>query len=154
MKEIVKKFIDNRHKYQDMLIDVISLFMYREQRYNEHFSMILIYIQDDSYHYKFTNIIRESDKYIQLDKYLHCIFLDSSSNDTYIKGAESILYKLQKEHLNNFYFSTVNSENYNFDKFRMINKSLDILQCALKFNAYNIVIDNDYMKELELLSEI
>jgi len=82
---------------------------------------------------------------------LHCIFLDSTSNNTYIKGAENILYKLQKEHLNNFYFSTVNSENYNFDEFQMTNKLLDILQCALKHNSCNIVIDIEYMKELKTI---
>lgn len=62
-----------------------------------------------------------------------------------------MLYKLQKEHLNNFYLSTVYSENYKFDKFQMTNKLFDILQCAMKYNSYNIVIDVEYMKELELL---
>lgn len=43
MKELLKKSTDNRRKYQNILMDTISLFSYRDQRYANHFSIILIY---------------------------------------------------------------------------------------------------------------
>jgi len=146
MKEFLKKFINNRQKYQDVINAGITSFLYRDKRYADHFSIILIYIQSDSYNYKFKNILRGSDEHIQIDRYLHCVILDSISNETYIKGAENLLYKLQKEHLNSFYISTVCSENYSLNEVQMIKKLFDILQCSIKHNIKNIVLDVEYMK--------
>ena len=151
MKEFLKFFANNRQKYQDVINEGITSFLYRDKRYANYFSIILIYIQSDSYNYKFKNILRDSDEHIQIDRYLHCVILDSISNETYIKGAEDLLYKLQKEHLNNFYISTVCSENYSLNEVQMIKKLFDILQCSIKHGTKNIVVDIEYMKELEIL---
>ncbi len=146
MKEFLKQLTNNKQKYQDFINEEITPSLYRDKRYANHFSIILIYIQNNSYNYKFKNIIRNSDTYFQIDRYLHCVILDSISNETYIKGAENLLYKLQKEHLNSFYISTVCSENYSLNEVQMIKKLFDILQCSIKHNIKNIVLDVEYMK--------
>jgi len=151
MKEFLKQLTNNQQKYQDFINEAITPFLYRDKRYANHFSIILLYIQNDYYDYKFENIIRNSDTHFQIDRYLHCAILDSTSNETYIKGAEDLLYQLQKEHLNSFYISTVCSEDYNFNEVQMVRNLFDILQSSIKHGTKNIVVDIEYMKELEIL---
>ena len=151
MNEILKTLRGNRREYQDIIMKETTSFVYRDERYANHFSIILIYIKHESFNYKFQDIIRASDQYIQITTHLHCIILDSISSFSYIKGAEDILYKLQKEHLNNFYVSTVYSGSYSMGGLQIFNELFDILQCSIRHNSYNIVADIEYMKEFEVL---
>jgi len=48
MKEFLKKITNNRQKYQDIINERIKSFLYRDKRYANYFSIILIYIHSDT----------------------------------------------------------------------------------------------------------
>lgn len=134
----------HRRDYCKQILESITEYKYRDQRYETYFSLMVIHIEKAVYTKEvFDSALRLTDHHIELTPNIHCIVLDSVSNKSYIKAAENIQYTLQKREKNTFYVSAVESENYKNDYFKMIKDLFDFLEYAVEHNFTNIVVDSD-----------
>ena len=149
MQEALKYIHDKQNDYQKMILKNITNFIYREERYNTPFAIMLIYL--DNHECKSENLIgmlRKTDLYIDLDTHVKAIVFDSVSNDFYIKAAENIEYKLENKKIKLLYSSVVDSENYSKNYTKMAHDLVEILEYGIENNFSNVVLDND---EIDLL---
>ena len=139
------QFIHNKQTdYQKMILKNITNFIYREERYSTPFAVMLIYLHSDKYVVdNFSDILRKTDLYIDIDTHVKAIVFDSVSNDFYIKAAENIEYKLETMNIDLLYSSVVDSENYSKNYTKMAHDLVEILEYAIENNFSNVVLDND-----------
>ncbi len=131
-----------RYDYQKKILDSITDFIYRDERYNARFAIMLMCSKEESYTEEiFEKILRKTDLHIKVDKHIDAVVFDSVTNDSYIKAAENIEYSLQKEKQSLFFISVVDSENYKNDYFPMVHELFDILEYAIENNFSNTVMD-------------
>jgi hypothetical protein len=148
----VKKILENiqcdRKHYYQLLMQNISKYIYREKRYNAHFSLIAICSKEDIEVdiEKLRNELRQTDTLVKINEELTCIVLDNTSNDSYVKAAENLTKTLQKLYFNkNFYISTANSEEFDHNYLDMSNKLFERLEYAIKNTQCNTVVYQDYI---------
>ena len=144
MQEALKYIHDKQNDYQKMILKNITNFIYREERYNTPFAVMLVYLESDKYVVEnFSDILRKTDLYIDLDTHVKAIVFDSVSNDSYIKAAENIEYQLENKKIKLLYSSVVDSENYSKNYTKMAHDLVEILEYGIENNFSNVVLDND-----------
>ena len=142
MQNLLSEIQENQSQYQETILNDISDYIYRDERYKSHFAIMLMTIEENFYDKEvFDSILRKTDKLIVLSKNLYAIVFDSVANKSFIKAAENIHYALENKHTNKFFLSVVDSENYQGDFFAMVYKTFEILEFAIEHNISNIVLD-------------
>lgn len=140
-----ESILSNRKKYHEIIVDYISDFTYRSDRYNEDYSIAVILCDSSIDLGNFLHHTRQTDKFIVLEKNLCCVILDSSSSDVGIKAASNIQTEFQSKNFGKHLFTcVVTFKDYN-DEYKMINSLFDILEYALSYNISNFVVDKDQM---------
>ncbi len=142
MNAVLEHIRQHRHDYQEILLEKISDYIYRDKRYSTSFAIMLMCIRGEPYPEEtFDKILRKTDLYLSVDAHTKAVVFDSVRSTTYVKAAENIIYALQKEHKNEFFISAVSSENYQDDYFKMVYDLFDILEYTIEHGVSNIVMD-------------
>ena len=148
MSTILEEITKNKSNYYKTILENISEYIYREKRYQSHFSLLAIYhapnIKVDTK--KLQNTLRETDTLILLHPNILCVVFDSASDQSCIRAAENLNKTLQKIYFNErFYVSAADSSDFEMNYLDMSNKLFDRLEYAIENNQYNLVICQDYL---------
>ena len=129
-------------------MDNIRDYIYREERYCAHFSLVTVCSEDkleidvDA----LKTELRETDKVIPLCSNLLYVVFDESKNHSYLKAAENLNKTLQKIHFQKkFFLSTADSEEFDKNYLDMTNKLFERLEYAINHNLHNTVVYQDYI---------
>ena len=142
---MLESILTNRKKYHKIIADYIDDYTYRSDRYDADYSVAVILCDSDIHLGNFLQHIRQTDKFIILEKNLCCIILDSSPSDVGIKAASNIQTEFQSMNFGKELFTcVVTFKDYN-DEYKMINSLFDILEYALSYKIDNIVVDQNQM---------
>ena len=139
---------NNKHSFCKKIMDNITEYIYRQKRYKTNFSLVLIYskekaaINPDDFRKK----LRHTDKLIVLNENLACVVFDSTAETSYVKAAENLTTILKNlDYKNNFFLSTVYSEDFDLNSLEIINNLFDRLKYAIEHKLHDTVIDQDYL---------
>ena len=140
---------NNRQKCHTMILDEISDYLFRKKRYELDFALTLAISDSNESTGDFSNHIRQTDKYIVLDKgSLGCIVFDGVSTDNAIKAATNLQTIFENRNFGKSHFiSMVSSSDFgNEDAYKMINSLFDLLEYAISNNNSHKVIDLSYLE--------
>jgi GGDEF domain-containing protein len=148
MPTILEEISQNRNSYYKTILENISEYIYREKRYNSHFSLTLIYhdknIRVDAK--KVQNSLRETDMLIALHSNIFCVVFDETGAESCIRAAENLNKTLQKMYYNEkFFVSAADSMDFDANYLDMSNKLFDRITYAISHKQCNIVICQDYL---------
>jgi len=138
--------MSERKKHQKIIAEYISDFTYRSNRYNEDYSIAVMLCDADINLGHFLHHIRQTDKFIVLEKNLCCVVLDSSPPDVGIKAASNIQTEFQDKNFGKRLFTAVATFKDYDDEYKMINSLFDILEYAISYEIDNIVVDQNLMQ--------
>jgi len=148
MIEIAKLIKADRHLFYELINNNISQFLYREKRYNIHFSLVAVYSVEanaltlSSLQKK----LRFTDIPIILNDHLICIAFDNTTDHTYIKAAENLnTLLLELDYKNNFFLSTAHSSEFPNNTLEITNILMDRLEYVVEHKLVNTVAYEDYI---------
>jgi len=122
-------------------------YFYKYERYNNLFSMVLLYSHTPIEQDFLQKYLRQTDKLIQVQNNFYLIIFDRTSHDNGLKAVENLLYAYENKHFSqDLYISFVNTEGYT-DAQTMKVHLLSFLNYAIKENKVNQITDGFY--ELE-----
>ena len=148
MVEILERINRHRRAFHKIIMDNITEYLYREQRYNIHFALVAVYSLEST---AITPAVlqeklRRTDKLIILNEHLSCIVLDNTETQSYIKAAENLNTLLKEfDYQNNFFLSTAHSTDFSGNLLEMTNKLCDRLKYAIEHKLCNTVVYQDYI---------
>ena len=148
MIEAIKELNINRHVFHDLIMDNISEYIYRKERYQIGFTLVAVYSKEPSVHIEkeLRKKLRETDKFIPLTKHFSCVMFDVTQENNYVKAAENLNSVLkQLDYKNNFFLSTVYSNEFHEQTLEMTNKLCDRLEYAIQHQLYNTITCQDYL---------
>jgi len=148
MPTILEEINKNRNSYYKTILENISEYIYREKRYDSHFSLSLIYhdknVKVDAK--KLQNTLRETDMLIPLHSNIFCVVFDETGGQSCIRAAENLNKTLQKMYYNEkFFVSASDSMDFDANYLDMSNKLFERIEYAISHKQYNIVICQDYL---------
>jgi len=138
----------NAHRlhYQEMLFDAISSYNYRFTRYNEIYSIVLVYISEECGDLlDYNDFLRETDTIICFRPNLCAIVFDETNIEQGIKAAENILTRLQVRFFSKHIYMTVITVSHEQSEFQTIHDLFDLMSYALIHNMDNLVIDTSQL---------
>lgn len=148
MIDILNVINNHRRSFYKVIIEDITEYIYREERYKTNFALVTIYskektaINPDN----LKKMLRRTDKLIILNEDLACVVFDSTSEDSYVKAAENLNKILKNmDYKNNFFLSAADSADFDLNYLEMTNKLCDRLEYAIKNKLCNTVIYQDYL---------
>ena len=139
---------NNKHSFCKKIMDNITEYIYRQKRYKTNFSLVLIYNKEKTVisPNEFKKKLRLSDKLIPINENLACVVFDSTAETSYVKAAENLTTILKNlDYKNNFFLSTVYSEDFDLNYLEMTNELFDRLKYAIENKLYDTVIYEDYL---------
>ncbi|MCW8896133.1 hypothetical protein [Sulfurimonas sp.] len=142
MQNLIK---DNFQKYYKLIMDNLEEYSYREKRYGVEYSLTL-WLSDNNVNFKdFIDHKRKTDMFIELEKNLCCIILDSTTSQNAIKATSNLQTAFQNKNFGKkLYTSVVFSEDYENNE-NMIKDLFYVLEYSISNNMDNIVIDKSQM---------
>ncbi len=148
MPTILEEISKNRNSYYKTILENISEYIYREKRYDSHFSLALIChdknVKVDAK--KLQSTLRETDMLIPLHSNIFCVIFDETSGQSCVRAAENLNKTLQKMHYNEkFFVSAAESMDFDANYLDMSNKLFDRIEYAISHKHCNIVICQDYL---------
>lgn len=148
MQEMINNIRDTKKTCYPTLMDAISDFIYREKRYNAHFSIALIYTSDSSVDFsqELRKSLRLTDKLISISDNLSCVVFDTTTEHSYVKAAENLCKPLRHANYHQeYYVSTAYSEDFDENYINMLNKVFERLEYSVSHKLCNTVIEQDYI---------
>jgi len=148
MIQIAKLIHADKHRFYELIEGEIPEFLYREHRYNNHFSLVAVYSV------KPTTLslpvlqkkLRFTDKSIVLNEHLICIAFDNTTQSSYVKAAENLNSFLRElDYQNNFFLSSVHSTEFPDNTLEMTNILFDRLGYAIEHKLYNTIVYEEYI---------
>ena len=152
MQQKTEKILDNldsirRFCYQSVM-DIIHEYIYREQRYEIHFSVAVIYTEEPLtvQTENLKKLLRKTDKLICVKENIVCVVFDAAQHSSYVKAAEN-LYKTLKEleYHQNYYIATALSDDFDENYLDMINTLFERLKYSVEHKLYSSVNYEDYI---------
>ena len=152
MQENIPKMLHDiesirRFAYQT-IIDLIGDYIYREKRYDTHFSLVTIYTNKPLavHAQELQKVLRKTDTLICVTDNIICVIFDATQNKSYVKAAEN-LYKTLKhiDYHQQFFIATAFSNDFNKNYLEMINKLFERLKYSVEHKLCNTVVYEDYI---------
>lgn len=148
MSDILDYIKNHRRSAYKIIIDNITEYKYRQERYKTNFALVAIYSKEKTAINpdELRKMLRFTDKLIILTEDLACVVFDSTSDDSYVKAAENLNTILKNlDYKNNFFLSAADSEDFDLNYLEMTNKLCDRLEFAIENKLCNTVIYEDYL---------
>ena len=148
MIDILNVINEYKHPFFKVIMENITEYTYRKERYKTNFALAIIYSQEktaiDLDNLK--KMLRRTDKLIILNEDLICVVFDYTSDDSYVKAAENLNKILENiDYKNNFFLAAADSADFNLNYLEMTNELCDRLKYAIKNKLHNTVIYEDYL---------
>ncbi len=132
----------NRHKYGQTILDALKDQIYECERYKVNFSLAIGATLSDIDMQKFSDMIRETDIFIMLNKKICCIAFPFTDHAQGIKAASNLLSKFEMKFFSEkIYLSVANTEECPTPEIH-IQQLFDILVYAISNGMNNMPIDN------------
>ncbi len=142
---MINEIKENRSKYHDTIIAKIDDYFYKHKRYDQQFSLALGLTDIDIDLSVFAEHNRQTDLFIELEKYFCCEVFDGTDAESGIRAASNSLTGFEHHYYTKRIFvSIVYSKEYDTSS-KMVNRALDILEYAYAHNMDNVVVDNSSM---------
>jgi hypothetical protein len=141
-KELLEDIRSNRHKYGQIILDSLKNKIYECERYKVNFSLAIGATLADMDIRKFSEMIRETDEFIILDKNVCCIVFPFTDHAQGIKAASNLLSQFEMKFFSQkIYLSVANTEECPTPDIH-IQQLFDILVNAISNGMNNMPIDS------------
>jgi hypothetical protein len=141
-KELLEDIRLNRQKYGQTILDALKGQIYECERYNVNFSLAIGATLSEIDMQKFSEMIRETDTFIILDKNICCIAFPFTDHAQGIKAASNLLSKFEMKFFSEkIYLSVANTEECPTPDVH-IQQLFDILIYTISNGMNNMPIDN------------
>ena len=102
VKEVFNDLESKRELCYQTLMNLLPEYIYREKRYHIHFSVTLIYSQDNlaTCERGLRPLLRKTDKLLCITPHLLCATFDATNTSSYVKAAENLHETLKKLTIN------------------------------------------------------
>jgi len=141
-KELLDKVQLNRHKYGQTILDALKDQIYECERYKVNFSLALGATLSDIDMHKFSEMIRETDKFIILDNNICCIVFPFTDYAQGVKAASNLLSKFEMKFFSEkIYLGIANTEECPAPDIH-VQQLFDILIYAVSNGMNNLPIDS------------
>jgi len=148
MVEELKQIQDHRHVFHKIILNHITEYIYREERYTTSFALVAVYSKEPTAisPQELEQKLRKTDRLITLNSNLAIIVFDAATQDVYVKAAENLNALLKEmEFKNNFFLSAASSDEFHHNYREFTNKLCDRLEYAIENKLCNTVIYQDYI---------
>ena len=140
--ELLDDLKENRKKYEQVVLESIKEYIYQNERYGINFTLALGATYSEIDMKGFASLIRESDKFIELDKHISCIVFPFTESADGVKATSNLLSKFESEFFSEkVYLSIVNAKDCETPG-HQIQKLFDILKFSIKNGMENMPLDN------------
>jgi hypothetical protein len=141
-KELLEDIRSNRQKYGQIILDSLKNKIYECERYKVNFSLAIGATLADMDIRKFSEMIRETDEFIILDKNVCCIVFPFTDHAQGIKAASNLLSQFEMKFFSQkIYLSVANTEECPTPDIH-IQQLFDILVNAISNGMNNMPIDS------------
>ena len=134
--------------YHQNILESIDEYIYKEERYENHFSVALIYSKKSltSHVKELEKMIRKTDKLTFITDNVIFIVFDAIQVNNCVKAAEN-LYKTLKsvEYHQDYFIATAFSEEFRENYLIMINHLFYRLHYSVEHNCESDINDEDYL---------
>ena len=148
LKEVFNDLESKRQLCYQTLMDLLPEYIYREKRYQIHFSVTLIYSQDHlaTCERGLRPLLRKTDKLLCITPHLLCATFDATNTSSYVKAAENLHETLKKiDYQHRYFIATVSSQEFDENYLDMFNRLYERLLYSIEHQLCNIVNFEDYI---------
>ena len=146
--EMLQDIESSRKFCYPAIMDLIRDYIYREKRYDTHFSLAIIYTNESlSLHAKeLQKVLRKTDTKICITDNIACVVFDATQNQSYIKAAEN-LYKTLKhiDYHQKYFIATTFSNDFDKNYLDMMNKLFERLEYSVEHGLCSTINYEDYI---------
>ena len=141
-KNILEDIRINLKKYESKILESIEDFNYNHERYNANFTLAIGAICDEINMECFSQIIRETDKFIILDNHICCIVFPFTDAEQGLKAASNLLSEFEMKFCSQkIYIGIVNAAETSSPT-KQIERLFDILKSSVENGMHNMPLDN------------
>lgn len=141
-KELLEDIRVNRKIYETKILESIKEFNYNHERYNANFTLAVGAICDEIDMEGFSQMIRETDKFIILDDHICCIVFPFTDAEQGLKAASNLLSEFEMKFFSQkIYIGIVNAAETSSPA-KQIERLFDILKSSIENRMYNMPLDN------------
>jgi len=137
-KALLKKIEKNYSRYKDELLDVVTKYNYRYNRYNHSYSLVLFASTATIMQDFLLDLVRQTDRIVVFDKEFFGIVFDSVDEKAGLKASENILVNLEPAVFGKKIFVSVLNATEASDEDALVRKSLEVLINEIKLGVDDI----------------
>ena len=140
-KELLEDIRINRKEYEKKILESIKDFNYNFERYKANFSLAIGAVCNEIDMEGFSQLIRETDKFIILDNHICCIVFPFTDAQQGIKAASNLLNEFEMKFFSHkIYIGIINAEECN-SRIKQVEGLFDILKSSVENGMNNIPLD-------------
>ena len=140
-KEILENIRINRKIYETKILESIKDFTYNYERYGANFTLAIGAVCDEIDMEGFSELIRETDKFIILDNHICCIVFPFTDAEQGTKAASNLLNEFEMKFFSQkIYIGIINAAECSSPT-RQIEGLFDILKSSVENGMNNIPLD-------------
>jgi len=141
-KELLEDIRINRKIYETKIRESIKEFSYNYERYNASFTLAIGAICDEIDMEGFSQMIRETDKFIVLDNHICCIVFPFTDAEQGLKAASNLLSEFEMKFFSQkIYIGIVNATETSSPT-KQVERLFDILKSSVENRMHNMPLDN------------
>jgi len=140
-KKLLEDIRINQKEYEKKILESIKDFTYNFERYSANFSLAIGAACNEIDMEKFSQLIRETDKFIILDNHICCIVFPFTDAEQGIKATSNLLNEFEMKFFSQkIYTGVVNAAECNSSE-KQIKGLFDILKSSVENGMNNIPLD-------------
>lgn len=141
-KELLKNIYDNRQEYEKKIIESIKDYRYNYERYESNFTLAIGAICSDINMESFAQLIRETDKFIVLDKRICCMVFPFSDASQGLKAASNLLSEFEAKFFSKKIYIAVENAGESSSSEKQVERLFDILKNSIENGMQNMPMDS------------
>jgi len=152
MQQIISGMLNDLESTRSLchqtIMDMIHEYIYREKRYNTHFSVAAIYTDEPikTHAEKLRLTLRKTDKLLCITDNIVCVVFDAAQENSYVKAAQNLYRTLKEiEYHQQYFIATAISEDFDENYLDMLNRLFERLQYSVEHKLCNSVNYEDYI---------
>ncbi len=140
--ELLGDLRENRKDYEKKVLYSIKDDIYQRERYDVNFTLALGATHSEVDMESFSTLIRESDRFIILDKHICCVVFPFTDSAEGVKATSNLLSKFEMRFFSQkIYLSIVNANDCDTPEHH-IQKLFDVLKFSIEHGMANMPLDN------------
>jgi hypothetical protein len=140
--ELLEELKLNRKVYEQKVLTSIKDDIYQNERYDVNFTLALGATCSEVDMEEFSGLIRESDRFIILDKHICCVVFPFTDSAQGVKATSNLLSKFEMKFFSQkIYLSIVNARDCETPEHH-VQKLFDVLKFSIQHGMHNMPLDN------------